>query len=111
MYESNFHLDFVHHIEFLKVTEETSAPDWETYPKEMQSKYSAGAKIRSNKYPVLDGQTLQGKQILEVPDSNQSFSQIQDYIDLAKNKLRTAKELPTPLTSNTLKARVTKEIR
>jgi hypothetical protein len=28
----------------------------------------------------------QGKQILEIPSSNQSFSQIQDYIDLARNK-------------------------
>ena len=52
----------------------------------MQTKYPAGTTIRSNKYPVLDGQTLQGKQILEIPSGNQSFSQIQDYIDLAKNK-------------------------
>jgi hypothetical protein len=66
--------------------EEIELSTFETYLKEMQSKYSAGIKIRSNKYPDLDGDLLQGKQILEIPSSNQSFSQIQDYIDLAKNK-------------------------
>lgn len=50
-------------------------------------KYSAGIKIRSDKYKKdLDGKTLKGKQILEIPNSNQNFDQIQEYIDLAKNK-------------------------
>jgi hypothetical protein len=66
--------------------EEIELSTFETYLKEMQTKYSAGTKIRSNKYPDLDGDLLQGKQILEIPSNNQSFSQIQDYIDLAKNK-------------------------
>lgn len=66
--------------------EDIEISTYENYLKEIQSKYSAGIKIRSNKYPDLDGDLLQGKQILEIPSSNQSFSQIQEYIDLAKNK-------------------------
>ena len=34
----------------------------------------------------LKGKVLEGNQILEIPASNQNFNQIQDYIDLAKNK-------------------------
>ena len=57
----------------------------ETYLKEMQTKYSPGTPINSPKYsPALDNQVLQGKQILEIPSSNQNLSNIQQYIDLAK---------------------------
>jgi hypothetical protein len=66
--------------------DEIELSTFENYLKEMQTKYSSGTKIRSDKYPALDGQNLQGKQILEIPSSNQSFSQINDYINLAKNK-------------------------
>lgn len=66
--------------------EDIELSTFETYLKEMKSKYAPGTTIISNQYPLLDGQTLQGKQILEIPSSNQSFSQIQDYIDLARNK-------------------------
>ncbi|MDT3427709.1 hypothetical protein J2Z22_003285, partial [Paenibacillus forsythiae] len=59
---------------------------FESYLKELKTKYSSGTVIRSNAYPELDGLPLTGKQILEIPDSNKSFSQIQEYIDLAKNK-------------------------
>ncbi|MFJ1382751.1 hypothetical protein [Capnocytophaga canimorsus] len=59
---------------------------FESYLKEMKNKYSAGIKIRSDKYPRLDGQILKGKQILEIPESNKNFDKIQEYIDLAKNK-------------------------
>ena len=59
---------------------------FESYLKEMKNKYSAGIKIRSDKYPDLDGKTLEGKQILEIPESNKNFDKIQEYIDLAKNK-------------------------
>jgi hypothetical protein len=52
---------------------------------EIQQKYSPGTTIRSNKYPEIDGQMLQGQQILEIPASNQNLSNIQDYIDYAKN--------------------------
>ena len=50
----------------------------------MKNKYSEGIKIRSDKYPDLDGKTLEGKQILEIPESNKNFDKIQE--DLAKNK-------------------------
>ena len=59
---------------------------FESYLKEMKNKYSAGIKIRSDKYSDLDGKTLEGKQILEIPESNKNFDKIQEYIDLAKNK-------------------------
>ena len=53
----------------------------------MKNKYSAGIKIRSDKYKnQLDGKVLKGRQILEIPESNKNFDKIQDYIDLAKNK-------------------------
>lgn len=66
--------------------EEIELSTFESYLKEMRNKYAPGTKIRSNKYPALDGEVLQGIQILEIPVSNQSFNQIQDFIDLAKNK-------------------------
>lgn len=60
---------------------------FESYLKEMKNKYSAGIKIRSDKYKKqLDGKILEGKQILEIPESNKNFSQLQEYIDFAKNK-------------------------
>ncbi|SEN04829.1 pre-toxin TG domain-containing protein [Lihuaxuella thermophila] len=59
---------------------------FEAYLKELKNKYKPGTKIRSNKYRRIDGQELKGKQILEIPASNRNFSEIQDYIDLAKNK-------------------------
>ncbi|AEV68228.1 Protein of unknown function (DUF1557) [Acetivibrio clariflavus DSM 19732] len=66
--------------------EEIQLSTFEGYLREMQYKYKPGTKIRSNKYPEIDGQLLTGKLILEIPDSNLNFSEIQDYIDLAKNK-------------------------
>ncbi len=60
---------------------------FETYLKELENKYKPGTKIRSYKYEDIDGQELEGKPILEIPTSNRSFSQIQDYIDLAKNNM------------------------
>ncbi|WP_156950970.1 polymorphic toxin-type HINT domain-containing protein [Saccharibacillus sacchari] len=59
---------------------------FEGYLKELRSKYPAGTTIRSNKYPEIDGQSLVGKQILEIPSSNKTFDKIQEYTDLAKNK-------------------------
>lgn len=60
---------------------------FESYLKEMKNKYSAGIKIRSDKYKnQLDGKVLKGRQILEIPESNKNFDKIQEYIDLAKNK-------------------------
>jgi hypothetical protein len=67
--------------------EEIELSTFESYLKEMKTKYPAGEPINAPKYgDKLKGQVLEGNQILEIPASNQSFSQIQDYIDLAKNK-------------------------
>ena len=57
---------------------------FEQYLKELRDKYPAGAKIRSDKYPKIDGQHLQGKQILEIPASNQTFEKIDEYKAIAK---------------------------
>jgi len=67
--------------------EEVELSTFESYLQEMKTKYASGTPINSPKYsPDFDGQILKGKQILEVPESNKNFSQIQSYIDLAKNK-------------------------
>ena len=58
---------------------------FERYLKELRDKYPAGAKIRSDKYPTIDGQHLQGKQILEIPASNQSFERIDEYKEIARH--------------------------
>jgi hypothetical protein len=67
--------------------EEIELSTFEGYLQEMRNKYAAGTPINSPKYsPNLDGKVLEGKQILEIPSSNQSFDRIQEYVDLAKNK-------------------------
>ena len=67
--------------------EDIELSTFESYLKEMKTKYVSGTKINSPKYsPDLDNKILQGKQILEIPEANKSFSQIQEYVDLAKNK-------------------------
>jgi len=57
---------------------------FEQYLKELRDKYPAGTKIRSDKYQEIDGQHLQGKQILEIPASNQTFEKIDEYKAIAK---------------------------
>ena len=57
---------------------------FENYLKEMKSKYSSGTTIRSNKYSQLDGKKLEGNLYLEIPESNKSFDQIEDYKKIAK---------------------------
>jgi hypothetical protein len=67
--------------------EEIELSTFEGYLKEMKTKYPVGEPINAPKYGnELKGKALEGNQILEIPSSNQSFSQIQDYVDLAKNK-------------------------
>ena len=53
--------------------EEIDIKTFEKYLKELNTKYPAGTKIRSNKYERIDGTILQGKQILEIPASNKNF--------------------------------------
>ena len=58
---------------------------FESYLKEMKNKYSAGIKIRSDKYKnQLDGKKLEGDLYLEIPESNKSFNQIENYKEIAK---------------------------
>lgn len=52
----------------------------------MKDKYVVGTKIRSNKYREIDGDLLEGTQILEIPASNKNFERIEEYIKLAKEK-------------------------
>ncbi|MDM5186739.1 T7SS effector LXG polymorphic toxin [Bacillus sp. DX4.1] len=59
---------------------------FEKHLKEMKDKYDVGTKIRSNKYRRIDGKSLEGKQILEIPASNKNFERIEEYIKLAKEK-------------------------
>ncbi|MED1113072.1 T7SS effector LXG polymorphic toxin [Bacillus paramycoides] len=59
---------------------------FEKHLKEMKDKYTVGTKIRSNKYRRIDGKSLEGKQILEIPASNKNFERIEEYIKLAKEK-------------------------
>ena len=59
---------------------------FERYLRELRDKYPAGTKIRSDKYQEIDGQHLQGKQILEIPASNKTFDKIKEYEALAKDK-------------------------
>lgn len=59
---------------------------FEKYVNEIAQKYPRGKRIRSNAYPELDGKTLQGDYILEIPASNQVLPDIQKYIDYARQK-------------------------
>jgi hypothetical protein len=59
---------------------------FESYLDELKTKYRKGTRIRSDKYPDIDGQRLQGRYILEIPESNRNFAQINDYIRIAKRK-------------------------
>jgi hypothetical protein len=68
--------------------EDIDISTFEAYLKEMKNKYAPGTIIKSKKpnYDKLFDTPLEGRQILEIPSSNQNFSNMQEYIDLAKNK-------------------------
>ncbi len=53
---------------------------------EMVDKYSPGTEIRSNAYPQLNGKTIEGKQYLQIPESNKSFYDIEKYKSIAKDE-------------------------
>lgn len=57
---------------------------FKSYLKELRDKYPAGTKIRSNKYPDIDGQPLQGRQILEVPESNRNAANRAEFERVAR---------------------------
>ncbi|OJJ19678.1 hypothetical protein BKI52_19290 [marine bacterium AO1-C] len=66
--------------------DDISLQTFETYLQEMHRKYAAGTIIKSSKYPQLYGKPLQGKLILELPESNLQIPYIQNYINIAKHK-------------------------
>lgn len=55
------------------------------YLKEMNKKYSVGTKVLSNAYPELEGKSLEGKLILEIPATNKNISDIERYKQIAKD--------------------------
>ncbi|APU11803.1 hypothetical protein A5M85_16400 [Cellulophaga lytica] len=53
---------------------------------EMNNKYASGTEIRSNAYPALNGKTIEGKQYLQIPESNKQFYDIDRYKKIAKDE-------------------------
>lgn len=62
-----------------QITEKT----FREYLSEFSRKYSRGTVIRSNAYPELDGQQLNGQYILEIPASNANLDNIEHYKKIA----------------------------
>ena len=62
-----------------QITEKT----FREYLSEFSRKYSRGTVIRSNAYPELDGQQLDGQYILEIPASNANLDNIEHYKEIA----------------------------
>jgi hypothetical protein len=56
------------------------------YVREIGNKYDEGTVVRSNKYPDLDGQPLEGRRILEVPDSNLSAARRAEFERIAREE-------------------------
>lgn len=52
---------------------------------EMHDKYAPGTKIHSNKFPDI-GETIEGKQYLEIPESNKSFYNLERYRKIAEDE-------------------------
>jgi hypothetical protein len=59
---------------------------FESYLDELKEKYPEGKTIRSNQYPKLDGKPLKGEYVLEIPDGNRSFKDINKYIEMARKR-------------------------
>jgi hypothetical protein len=56
------------------------------YVREIGNKYDEGTVVRSNKFPDLDGQPLEGRRILEVPDSNLSAARRAEFERIAREE-------------------------
>ncbi|MBD2609889.1 DUF4157 domain-containing protein [Nostoc punctiforme FACHB-252] len=69
--------------DFDKIQEST----FRGYLKEMKDKYAPGTEIRSDKYKKdLDSKPLEGKLVLEVPDSNQGARQRKHFESIANSE-------------------------
>ncbi len=53
---------------------------------EMQDKYASGTEIRSKIYPKLNREIIEGKQYLQIPESNKHFFDIERYKKIAKDE-------------------------
>jgi len=58
---------------------------FEAYLNELTKKYPVGSKILNSKRKI--GETLQGKFVLEIPESNKSLERINEYIQIVKSKV------------------------
>jgi len=68
-----------------KATDFDTKPEtFEGYVREIDRKYAAGTKIRSNKYPELDGAELNGRKVLEVPEGNVNANNRQAFEAIAE---------------------------
>jgi hypothetical protein len=56
------------------------------YLQEFKDKYAKGTKIRSDKYPRIDGEKLRGKYILEVPATNEGTPEAKVFEKIAKSE-------------------------
>ena len=58
------------------------------YLDEMNKKYSSGTVIKTKKdgYEILFDKPLKGKLILEIPDANLNFKDLDRYIEIARQK-------------------------
>jgi Flp pilus assembly pilin Flp len=59
---------------------------FERYLDETLKKYPNGKPINAPKYPALKGQTLQGRYVLEVPDSNKHAANRAEFERIARDK-------------------------
>ena len=57
-----------------------------TYLREIKAKYNEGTRIRSDKYPDLDGQPLRGQYVLEVPDANLNAATRAQFEQIAREE-------------------------
>ena len=57
-----------------------------TYLHEIKAKYGEGTRIRSDKYPDLDGQPLRGQYVLEVPDTNLNAATRTQFEQIAREE-------------------------
>lgn len=69
-------------VDFDKIDKST----FNDYVRELKTKYPPGTTIRSNAYPELDGTVLQGKQVLEVPATNQGTEAAKAFEAIAQKE-------------------------
>lgn len=61
-----------------------SESDFRSHLSEFNAKYQPGTEIASAKYPQLNGETLSGRKILEVPETNRGSANSQRFEAIAR---------------------------